>query len=180
MSKRKLRFRNKFNDIRNSFHNDWYDNMPHVKIITKFDCDQNGIYAQCIQRYKTYPFRIHDLWIEIVDANTSALVCLYNKNILRDLGPFWGMCDTERWLQGKTDFKHYEFNSVDEAYKHYVKEYEYAEYPTPREKYLQYRKNLSEKNHFDWQLKKDALKFSKLSKKQKRYYANKTKYTWDD
>ena len=179
MSKRKLRYQNKFNIIRNKFHNGWNDRTV-VKLITKFACDQNGIYAQCIQRYKTYPFKTHDLWIEIVDTNTSALVCRHTKHIIHDLGPFWGMCDTERWLQGKTKHQHYEFDSLDEAYNHYVKNYSYAEYPTPRERYLEYRKKLTEKNYLDRLIKKDELKFYKLSKKQKRYYANKTKYTWTD
>ena len=72
--------------------------------------------------------------------------------------------------------EHYKYLGDD----YYCNNYEYAEYPTPREKYLKYRKDKSDKTSFEWQLKKDDLKFSKLSKKMKRYYANKKHYTWND
>ena len=158
----------------------WSKRIEYPHLITNFDSDQNDIYLEAIKRYNTYPFKTHEVWIEKVNENTSSLMVKHYPYSIPDMGPFWGIYDTEKFLQGKTDYKHDDFNSSDEAYDYYCNNYEYAEYPTPREKYLKYRKDKSDKTSFEWQLKKDVLKFSKLSKKMKRYYANKKHYTWND
>lgn len=181
MSKVKLRNRRMFqrrNSIgsknkRYSRYSIWSNQLNYPHSITNFDSDQNIIYSMSIKRYNTYPFKTHEVWIEKVDENTSRLMVQHYPYIIPDMSPFWGLCDTERYLQGKTKFKHYDFDSCGEAYDYYCNNYEYAEYPTPREKYLKYRKDKSDKTSFEWKLKKEVLKFTKLSKKMKRFCANK-------
>lgn len=186
MSKLKLRIGRIFQDgkvqgSKNWVHyNSWSESRNEVKLITNFSSDENSIYTESITRYNSYPFRIHRLWIETIDSNTSCLMVHHNPFTIKDLAPFWGICDTERFLQGKTNIKHYDFNSVEEAYSYNYKNYEYAEWPTSKEKYKIYRKKQSEKKAIDWAIKKDEKAYSKLSKKRKRELSKKTKYTWND
>ena len=186
MSKLKLRIKRIFQDgkVQGSknwvYCNNWTEQKDDINLITKFNSEENSIYARSITMYNSYPFRIHRLWIETIDSDTSCLMVQYNQFTIKDLAPFWGICDTERLLQGKTNIKHYDFNSVEEAYSYNYKNYEYAEWPTPKEKYKIYRKKQSEKKAIDWAIKKDEKAYSKLSKKRKRELSKKTKYTWND
>ena len=138
-------------------------NYPHL--LTNFDSDVEDIYLEVIKRYNTYPFKIHDVWIEKVDEMTCRLMVKHYQYTIPDMGPFWGMYFTEKFVRGKTKYRHYNFDSMDEAYEYYYNNYNYAEYPTPREKYLKYRKEKSDRTTFEWQLKKEVLKNSKLNKK---------------
>ena len=148
MSKVKLRNRRLF-QLRNyvgsknkkySRYSLWMKRINYPHLLTNFDSDLEDIYLEAIKRYNTYPFKTHEVWIEKVNENTSRLMVKHYPNSIPDMGPFWGICDTEKFLQGKIDYKHYEFDSMDEAYEYYCNNYNYAEYPTPREKYLKYRK----------------------------------------
>ena len=188
MSKLKIRNQRMFQrrncigskNIRYSRYYIWSNRINYPHLITNFDSDQNDIYLEAIKRYNTYPFKTHEVWIEKVNENTSSLMVKNYPYSIPDISPFWGMCDTERFLQGKTDYKHDDFNSSDEAYDYYCNNYEYAEYPTPREKYLKYRKDKSDKTSFEWQLKKVQLEISNMTAKRRRELKNKTKYTWSD
>ena len=187
MSKVKLRNRRMFQrrncigskNIRYSRYSIWSNRINYPHLITNFDSDQNDIYLEAIKRYNTYPFKTHEVWIEKVNENTSRLMVKHYPYSIPDMGPFWGMCDTERFLQGKTDYKHDDFNSSDEAYENYKTTYRFAEFPTPRDRYKLYRARQSDRNSFEWMLKKSELKFAKSSKARKRYYANKRYYTWE-
>lgn len=141
----------------------WAKRTPHL--LTNFDNDVEDIYLEAIKRYNTYPFKTHEVWIEKVNENTSSLMVKHYPYSIPDMGPFWGICDTEKFVRGKTKHRHYDFDSMDEAYEYYYNNYNYAEYPTPREKYLKYRKEKSDRTTFEWQLKKEVLKNSKLNKK---------------
>lgn len=182
MSKSKLRKLNKHSGWSEAtFRSEmWPYRRKRVELLNIFNCEENGIYAESILMYKTYPYITHDLWIEIIDANTSALMVQFNPNALPDMGPYWAICDTKRFLLGLTEFNHYECETVEQAYENYKNAYIFAEFPTPRDKYKLYRASRSIRTSFEWQLKKSELKFAKLSKARKRYYANKKYYTWED
>lgn len=64
--------------------------------ITYFDCEKNSIYARAICNYELIKtFKIHKLWIRHIDANTSCLVCEWNRDerVIHDLAPFWDIYD---------------------------------------------------------------------------------------
>lgn len=182
MSKSKLRKWNKHDGWSEAtFQSEmWPYRRKRVEQLDTFNCEENGILAESISMYKTYPYNTHDLWVETIDANTSALIVSFNPNALPDMGPFWAICDTKRFLLGFTEFNHYEFETVEQAYENYKTTYRLAEFPTPRDKYKLYRARQSDRNSFEWMLKKSELKFAKLSKARKRYYANKKYYIWED
>ena len=165
MSKIKIRLKNKYIGSKNGVNSFWRYDRERVELITYFDCDHESIYLESIKRYNTYPFLIHTLWVEKTEDNKCCLMIKYNPKIIPDMGPFWGMCDTEKYVQGKIKHKYYEYNSMDEAYNDYVKNYSFAEWPTPREKYLMYRKSKSDKESFEWQIKKCS--FPKRKKRNK-------------
>lgn len=143
----------------------WLNRINYPHLLTNFDSDLEDIYLEAIKRYNTYPFKIHDVWIEKVDEKTCRLMVKPYPYSNPDMGPFWGLYYSEKFARGKTNHKHYDFDSMDEAYEYYCNNYVYAEYPTPREKYLKYRKEKSDRTTFEWQLKKEVLKNSKLNKK---------------
>lgn len=186
MSKRKLRLKSwETGNYRSktSWDKKYGFIVNDIKLITHFDCEENGIYCNAINYYKQYPFSTHDLWIEIVDTNTSALYIAWNKKnpgILNDLGPFWAICDTDRFLKGFTTIDYYGYNSIDDAFNYYKDNYEYAVKKLPKEKYIDYRRKGAELRTYKWQDLKSTIYFNKLSNKMKKFYANKKAYTWND
>lgn len=180
--KRKLRKLNKHKGLSEAtFQSEmWPYQRKKIETITLFKCEENGIYAESILMYKSYPYRTHDIWIEFVDGNTSKLMVQFDPNIIPDLDPFWAICDTKRFLLGFTKFNQYEVETVKQAYDKFLSSYRFAIPLTPRDKYKIYRKKRSVRTSFEWLLKKSDLKFAKLSKAKKRYYANKKHYTWED
>ena len=70
--------------------------------------------------------------------------------------------------------------TADEAMKFLTKiEVKYQVPKLPKEKYLEYRRQFSDKRTFDWQMKKVQLELSRMTAKRKRELKNKTKYTWE-
>lgn len=98
MSKSKLRRKSKiFSEKLRSrcyYLKNWF--KKNIEVITNFDCEENSKYARAISNYNLIEaFKIHDLWIRHIDADTSCLVCEYNKDerVVRDLEPFWEIFD---------------------------------------------------------------------------------------
>ena len=186
MSKVKLRkqnkiFPNEYGIIERAGKWHWLS-REHIKMVTHFDCDRNSLYIEAINLYYTLPFAIHDLWIEIVNMDTSRLMVAWNRinyKMIKDLGPFWTIYDSLAFERGVNKHMHY-FPTVDEAMNYLMNtEIKFQVPKMAKELYAAYRKIKSDKRTFEWQLKKDALKFDRLKKRQKRYYANKKRYTWE-
>ncbi len=187
MSKLKLRkqhkiYANVYGIIERAGKWHWMDRTS-IKMVTHFDCERNSLYIEAINRYYTLPFAIHDLWIEMVNINTSRLMVGWNKinfKMIHDLGPFWTIYDSLAFEKGVNKHMHY-FPTVDEAMNYLMNnEIKFQVPKMTKELYVAYRKKNSDKRTFDWQLKKDTLKFNKFSAKKKRELKNKTKYTWND
>ena len=127
-------------------------------MITSFNCSRNSLYIDSILYYDQMPFSIHNLWIEIVDANTSRLMVkwnIVNKRINYDLSPFWTIFDSiafERGLNiGKPLYPTLEkaliFLRTKEIKNQFSKNW--------REKYLAHRNKIKEQRRLYWSLKKD-------------------------
>ena len=98
MSKAKLRRKSKIFSERLE-NRCWYVTYWFIRPlqnITNFDCEKNSIYARAICNYELIKaFKIHNLWIRHIDANTSCLVCEWNRDerVIHDLAPFWDIYD---------------------------------------------------------------------------------------
>lgn len=162
MTKQGFRLKNKFNlprSILNYKLNIFGETGS--ELITYFDKTEMDIYKNAIKMYEAYPYEIHQL---IIDEERCGLNVIYNPKIIKDCAPFWAICDTDRYLKGKCRFNYYEFDSVEEAYSHYYKYYDYSYPLTPRKKYLKYLKTKPAPETFEAILKKELLKDKKRKK----------------
>ncbi len=157
MSKLKLRKKHKiyaniYGVIERAGKWHWFD-RDSIKMITYFDCERNSIFIEAINLYCTLPFAIHDLWIEIVDMNTSRLMVNWNRinyKTCHDLGPFWTIYDSLAFERGVIKHMHY-FPTVDEA-MYYLNNNE-IKFQVPKmikEKYTAYRKLGQERRRYKW------------------------------
>lgn len=187
MSKVKLRKQNKifadeYGIIERAGTYHWLSRET-IKRNTKFDCSLNSLYIEAIGLYETLPFAIHKLWIEIIDADTSQLMVAWNginQRTIHDLGPFWEIYYSLKYERGLSVHMHY-FPTVAEAMEHLTKtEQKYQVPKLPKEKYLEYRRQFSDRRTFDWQMKKVQLELANKTAKKRRQLKNKTKYTWKD
>lgn len=164
MSKNKLRLKNKYIGSKNHSPIFWDGDRHEIKFITYFDNEVKDIYLKSIELYNQYPYKTHRLWVE-QDSEDCSLMVEFNQGVIRDLAPFWAICDTGTYLLGTSQFKYYDFDSMEEAFNYYYSNYEYAEYYTPREKYLRYRVSKSKKETFEYQIKK--VSFSNIKSRKK-------------
>lgn len=186
MSKIKLRNKNKiFADangiIKRAGDYHWM-NRETIKRITIFNCELNSLFIDAIRLYETLPFSIHKLWIEIIDANTSQLIVAWNginQSTLHDLSPFWNIFYSLRFERGLCEHMHYNPTGAD-AMEFLTKiEVKYQVPKLSKEKYVEYRRQFTDKRTFYWQMKKVQLEISKMTAKRRRELKNKTKYTWE-
>ena len=187
MSKVKLRkqnkiFVNEYGVIERAGKYHWLSRET-IKRDTKFDCNLNSLFIEAIGLYETLPFAIHKLWIEIIDTNTSQLMVAWNcinQKTIHDLGPFWEIYYSLKYGRG-LGVNTQCYPTVAEVMKHLTTtEQKYQVQKLPKEKYLEYRRQFSDKRTFDWQMKKVQLELANMSAKKRRQLKNKTKYTWKD
>ena len=146
MSKAKLRRKSKIFSERLEnrcyYLNYWFEKP--IKIITNFDCEKNSIYARAIYNYELIKaFKIHNLWIRHIDANTSCLVCEWNRDerVIHDLAPFWDIYDLIN--EGK-DNNTTLINLINKL----ESEYKYSVPMSPKDRYKEYLK-LNKRKRFE-------------------------------
>lgn len=154
MSKQKLRKQNKlfadeYGIIERAGCCHWM-NRETIKRNTIFNCELNSLFLDAIKLYEVLPFSIHKLWIEIIDADTSQLIIAWNginQRTLHDLGPFWSIYYSLKFERGLCEYVHY-FPTVSEAMEHLTQtEQKYQVPKLPKEKYLEYRRELKTKGN---------------------------------
>lgn len=140
MSKLKLRRKSKIFseklENRCYYLNYWFEKP--IKVITNFSCEKNSKYARAISNYNLIEtFKIHDLWIKFIDANTSCLVCEYNKDkrVVQDLTPFW---DIFNLIDNGID----DNSSLMDLIKKHENEYDFSTPISYKDRYKLYRKRL--------------------------------------
>lgn len=152
MSKVKLRnknkiFANEYGIIERAGTWHWLDRTT-IKRNIKFDCSLNSLFIEAINLYETLPFSIHNLWIEIINANDSQLMVAWNNvnpKSIHDLRPFWEIYYSLKYEKGLSVNMHY-FPTVAEAMEHLTKtEQKYQVPKLPKEKYLEYRRKQKQK-----------------------------------
>lgn len=180
----KIKLRKKSNSVKirsnNAFHIKYQD-RENIRLITKFNCEENFVYLNSITFYKDLPYITHDLWVEVVDQNTSRLMVKWSSNqiVIRDLEPFWKFCDFARFQKGLCPINYAEFNTLDEILNYCRNDYYNIVKKGPKEKYLEYRLKQSEKRSFYWWELKQQKVLAKRIKNGERINTSK-KYTWRD
>ena len=151
MSKLKIRkyhkiYANHYGIIERAGKYHW-ENRETIRMVTKFECENNSLYCTAINYYETLPFSIHNLWIEIVDMDTSRLMVAWNtknKKMIKDLMPFWTIYFSLKF-EKVGGHMHY-FATLDEAMNHLrTAEIKYQVRKLPKEIYFEYRRKISEK-----------------------------------